>query len=225
MAFAEADWNALLPSFLTSSDKERLKQALAQFKKDDHKNISYLDFYSMYDYNYFLQADILSEIRYPKWDHTNRVYKASFPDSIIISNSCDISFENNRNINPKQCLFAPLVELAEFESDLIAAGYEASKLNQLFSEIRRQSISNLLYLPHRPDNKKEYIAFLDRLFWLPIDDLNSLVGSIKDDRVASLNQFGYYLFVLKLSYHICRLPEEIDRPYQPSGNFSYKSPT
>ncbi|MEP5611451.1 MAG: hypothetical protein ABJP45_04345, partial [Cyclobacteriaceae bacterium] len=60
-------------------------------------------------------------------------------------------------------------------------------------------------------NEKEYIAYLDDTSNITIEELGLLKENLSENRIASLDFFGYYLFVLKLSYHLCRLPEETDR--------------
>jgi hypothetical protein len=66
-----------------------------------------------------------------------------------------------------------------------------------------------MYFP--PINNTEYIAFFDELSSVSNEELNALKIDIDRNRIACLDWFGYYLFMFKLSYHFCRLPEEIDR--------------
>ncbi len=82
--------------------------------------------------------------------------------------------------------------------------------------IKSQTISNIFYLPPNPDNRKEYICHLDKAFWFPTEELNSYLPAPdsylgEETRICSLDYFGYYLFLVKLSYHFCRLPEEKQR--------------
>ena len=58
---------------------------------------------------------------------------------------------------------------------------------------------------------KEYFCHLDKAFWFPTEELNAYQKDIDQTRIASLDYFGYYLFLVKLSYHFCRLPEEKQR--------------
>lgn len=112
MSFTETDWNQLLPRYLSDPDKGRLKAALKQFKPEHRgKDISYDQFYSNYGFDYFLQGDVLGEIRLSVWNKKERAYSKGYVDAIIISNSCDISFENERKTNIKECLFAPIISL------------------------------------------------------------------------------------------------------------------
>ncbi len=61
------------------------------------------------------------------------------------------------------------------------------------------------------ENPIDYICHLDKAFWFPTEELHSYLSDIEQTRIASLDYFGYYLFLVKLSYHFCRLPEEKQR--------------
>lgn len=211
MAFGD-DFDRILPNYLVSEDKGRLKDALKQFTVEwTGKNIDYSDFYKSYGHAYFMQSDLVKEIRMSNWNDEKAIFEKGYPDAIIVSNTCDISFENKHTLNAKQCLFAPLVDFNEYIKDLEKNGYEKSKLEQFILTVKSQLVSNLFYLPPTNNLKKEYVAFLDNVFWFPVSELNTYVDNLEENRIISLSHFGYYLFILKLSYHLCRLPEQCDR--------------
>ncbi len=215
MDFSETDWNKLLPPYLTEPDKARLKIALMQFKKENYNGtIAYNDFYAKYGVPYFIQADIIEQVRISSWNSTADKYDKKFVNAIILSNSCDISFDNTRTLNNKQCLFAPIVLLNSYLAKLRSNGYEEDKLRQHTSEIKGQLVTNLFYLPSGIGGPNDYIALLDQVFWFPVSEIENWISEIDKRRPTSLNQFGFYLFILKLSYHLCRLPEEQDRLYK-----------
>jgi|SRR5579859_1638940 len=205
MAFGE-NLDLLLPSYLVDGEKTRLKDALLQFATKNSQ-INYDDFYKDFEHPYFLQSDLIKEIRFAEWDEAS--FKKAYTDAIIISNTCDISFENKRTINAKQCLVAPIIDLQVFLSDLKENGYKDDQIETFSSTVRSQLSSNIFYLPANVKDNKEYIVLLDNIFWFPTAELNSY--EIAGTRLASLSHFGYYLFILKLSYHLCRLPETCDR--------------
>jgi hypothetical protein len=151
------------------------------------------------------------EIRNANWNPDEDSYDKSYINGLILSNTCDMSFDNSRSINPKECLFAPVLNLQDYLDDLLAAGHPEQKVSAFKNNLITQVYSNLFYLPKINDSDIERIALLDRIFWYPIEQLKPLLQNIKKERIASLNQFGFYPLVLKLSYHFCRLPEQIDR--------------
>ena len=80
----------------------------------------------------------------------------------------------------------------------------------ILTQIENQQFSNILYLPPNKE-KNEYLAYFDDLSTIEKDELNALKEEIILNRIGSLDCFGYYLFIFKLSYHFCRLPEETER--------------
>lgn len=211
MAFGD-DLDKILPPYLVEGDKARLKNALKQFTIENRgKEINYDDFFKSYGHFYFMQADLVREIRMSLWDDSNAVFHKVYTDALIISNTCDISFDNKHDLNSKQCLLAPLVDFNEYLSDLKSEGYQGEKLEQFANAIKAQLVSNLFYLPYYQKERRDYIVMLDNVFWFPTSELNSYIDKIEENRISSLSQFGHYLFILKLSYHLCRLPEQCDR--------------
>lgn len=212
MAFGDDNFESLLPPYLVEPEKSRLKDALKQFMPEHRgSEIDYGDFYKAYQNDYFLQGDLVKEIRIPILDQGSFTYSKAYTEAIIISNTCDISFENKRDVNSKQCLLAPVVEFKEYLKDLESQGYEVDKIKSFEQNAKAQLCTNIFYLPASSNENKEYIAILDRIFWFPTSELNSYLETIDDDRISSLSHYGFYLFILKLSYHLCRLPEQCDR--------------
>lgn len=211
MAFAD-DLDKIFPAYLADGGKGRLKEALEQFAPEHRgKEINYDSFYKVYDHPYFMQSDLLREIRMSHWNDSEGNYVKNYTDAIIISNTCDISSDNEHKANSKQCLFAPLLDFAAYTDNLQREGYEGEKLEQFIKTVKAQLVSNLFYLPSTRNEKKDFVVLLDRIFWFPTNELNGYIEGIQDNRIASLSHFGYYLFIMKLSYHLCRLPEQCDR--------------
>jgi hypothetical protein len=209
--FGDDHFKLLLPSYLTEPNKYRLRDALKQFLPEYRENqIDYTDFYKKYENKYFMQSDLMAEIRLRVWDINTQSYNKNYIDAIIVSNTCDVSFENKRDVNPKQCLLAPIINLHEYVDDLGKCGYGAEKIKAFEENVKSQLLANIFYLPPHLDMPAS-IALLDRIFWFPAKELNAYIDTIDQDRMLSLSQFGFYLFILKLSYHLCRLPEQCDR--------------
>ncbi|HEA50960.1 hypothetical protein LCGC14_0617100 [marine sediment metagenome] len=125
---------------------------------------------------------------------------------IILSNTCDISPGNPRDL-PAKLTFAPIIALSVFESFLAKAGVNSAKIISKFNDIRAQRVTNLMYLPEGFGVAEDSIALLDDLHSIPIE----LVPSVGEKRVFSLSQIGHYLFLFKLSFHFCRVHEGLVR--------------
>lgn len=212
MSFDENSFEKLFPKYLVATEKTRLREALKQFSSPTRNvEINYDNFYKRFNYPYFLQSDLIREVRFPYWDESTQSYEKGYINAIIISNSCDISSDNPRDKNVKECLFAPLINFSSYLNELENLGYNKEQLESFEKNIKAQQCSNLVYLPYLHSEKSDYIASLDKIFWFPTSELNSYIDQIDENRISSLDRFGHYLFVLKLSYHMCRLPEECDR--------------
>jgi len=204
------NWENILPSYLTENLKGRLRFSLEQFKeRSGGKEIQYNDFYKSNVLPYFMQADLIVEIRYPYWD--GKEYSKKYTDAIILSNSCDLSNENERTVNVKQCVLAPTLDLDKFVESLQETQSQ-NQIDNFIKAIRLQEITNIFYLPPDPKESKERIVLFDKVFWIDVKVLTALIPTITEERIATLNHFGLYLFIVKMTYHFCRFPEENDRP-------------
>lgn len=230
MPFDSTQFDSLLPSYLTKQQKDRLKDSLKQFKAkiDSVKTITkaedsgvdfkswdpkfYTDFYASKSSPYFMQGDLIREVRMPNWNSSTISYDKSYIDGIIITNTCDMDFSNevNRSLS-KKVLFAPMVPLGEYLQNLQQSGAPTSKITSIEENIKSQLLSNVFYLPGNYVNQLDYIVSFDQLSWLPSEEVAQYANDIEVNRIVSLGLFGYYLFVLKLSYHFCRLPEDSHR--------------
>jgi hypothetical protein len=204
----------LLPSYLTDTSKERLVAALSQFKTSGRTAISYDTFYQSVSPPYFLQGDIVREIRFPLWNENREDFTKGYIDAMILSNTCDISSENRRSHNKKECILAPVIRLQDYITDLINQGYPSTNATSIQESIKGQRISNLFFLPSNDGNvQNEFIALLDKVVWFPTDELNQYAENMKANRARSMSLFGSYLLALKLSFHFCRLPEDEEREF------------
>ena len=208
MDFFLEDLNAILPPELTEQRKGRLSEGLKQFSKDNlSQERYYTDFYSTFSYPYFLQGDLIRQLRFPVFDFEIKEYKKKYYDAILLSNTCDVDVNNVRNI-PKKAVLAKVIPLDYFVSAL--SELDIKNATSILTQVKNQMYSNLLYLPKTKDGV-DYIAYFDEISIIGVDELNSLKDDMKDNRIATLDFFGYYLFIFKLSFNFCRLPEETQR--------------
>lgn len=212
MGFGEDGWNIVLPENLLDTTKERLKRLLSQFFNVEHRKGEkrYDNFYHESPPNYFLQGDVLKKINSLFWDDEANQYTFSESPVVLLSNTCDVS-KDNEHIVDKQALYAPVIKLDFFIDSLKEDGFSADQITSVLNNLRSQTYSNIFYLPPNPVNGNEYVILLDNIFWQPSTILRTKLETINDERFLSLNHFGFYLLITKISYHFCRVPEEIDR--------------
>jgi len=213
MGFADSDWEDTLPSYLLAEDKTRLKGMLSQFFVPDQKKdeIRYENFYlRIPQCAYFRQGDLLHSLPICDWDTSKQCYTTGFAPVVIISNSCDV-YPKDENLLDKEALFAHLIPVKSFLTDLESNQYTPEKIESIYNNLKRQAYSNLFYLPPNHLDGQEHIVFFDKTYWHPSENLYGKMENIENERFLSLDQFGFYLFICKLSYHFCRVPEENER--------------
>jgi len=216
MEFGEDHFESLLPPYLTSDQKSRLKDSLSQFSihrgsENSNNEVDYNNFTTKQHSDYFKQSDLIYEIRYPHLNEETVEFEKYYTTAIILSNTCDISSENLHILNKKQSILAPVIDLNCFIEDLSKNDYfTRERLTSFLNELKLQRITNLFYISEN-NGGEEYIALLDKIFWFPTNELNDYIENINENKLFSLTQFGYYLFLLKLSFHFCRFPEALDR--------------
>lgn len=130
---------------------------------------------------------------------------------IVLSNSCDISPENQREL-PPNVTYAPIIKLSKIVERFKACGLEQDRIASRLSNIRAQRVSNLFYLPADGLLDEDHVALLDDLHSMPID-----IHRQAAEKLFTLSMAGFYLFAFKLSFHFCRLHENVDRkPISPA---------
>lgn len=208
MGFQIDEINKLIPPDLTEQKKGRLREGLRQFSESNNSQDQYYtDFYLPSSLNYFLQGDLIRELRFPIFNIVTGQYEKQYFDALLISNTCDVD-ESNKNTVTKKVVLAKLIPVNLYVASLKELAVENAA--NILTQIKNQQFSNILYLPPNKE-KNEYLAYFDDLSIIEKEELNALKGEITLNRIESLDYFGYYLFIFKLSYHFCRLPEETER--------------
>ena len=126
---------------------------------------------------------------------------------IVLSNSCDISEDNDRVIAPK-VVFAPIVRLSAIEDRFRDHKLPETAVRGRVDAIKSQSVTNIFYLPTGEALEEDYVALFDDLHSMPVTAYE------KGRKLFTLSMAGFYLFAFKLSVHFCRLHERVDRRSQ-----------
>jgi hypothetical protein len=187
-----------LPPYLSPTNGKKLSDALKQFP--DNK-----DFYYQNPPSDLLQGDCWRGFVVLNFDTAEK----KVVSGVIISNSCDIDVRNPRALEVR-ILFAPLLKLATYEKLLRDSGRTPEQIAATLSDVRKQRVTNIFYLPELPRQVEESIIVLDDVHAHPVKDF----ANLKDkSRLFSLNMYAFYLFIMKLSIHLCRFQEGIERDY------------
>lgn len=186
-----------LPKYLTEQQSRTLFSELGRFPSN----------YQFYTFRSDLQNELLQGDGWRGFVAIDFYSGAKKEVSgVVLSNSCDVSSENERTL-PVNILFAPLIELQKYEASLLASGKSESQVSQTLSTIRKQYVSSIFYLPTCSNLIQESIIVLDDIHAHPLQDF------FARDRASlfTLNQYAFYVFLIKLSIHFSRFGEGVQR--------------
>lgn len=186
-----------LPKYLSPEKQGDLFAELKSFPK----NMRY------YTQKMGLQEDILQGDGWKSFTAIDFETRASkIVSGLILSNSCDIDPANKRSY-PVKVLFSPLVSLEKFSALMSKKGIPQKKIDAFLTNVRKQRITSMFYLPKLEDHFSEYIVLLDDIHSQP---LQSFLDATKEN-IFTLSQYGFYLLLFKLSIHFSRFQEDVDR--------------
>lgn len=124
---------------------------------------------------------------------------------IVLSNSCDIATDNERSW-PPNVAFAPITRLSNIRERFEKHGLKEQQIDSKIQAIRAQTITSIFYLPAESPLEEEHVALLDDLHSMPVQNFKK-----NANKLFTLSNSGFYLFIFKLSIHFCRFHEGIDR--------------
>ncbi len=197
---SEEEIQRYLPKYLSPESYREIISELRDFPDNLDKRL-----YSLLDDNILFQGDIIKD--FPIIDLTCIDYGMKLKNAIILSNTCDICYDNNRSIS-NNIVYAPLVELDKFISVLQNNGLQANVIKDQVTAIKQQRNTSILFLP-ASGTIKDSIVLLDNLFNIKTSYIKR--NTITNIRLASLSNYGFYLLLFKLSIHFCRMQERVDR--------------
>lgn len=201
MDFGE-DIKLYLPQYLAEDNLTVLKQQLKAFG-EGHDIGEYFTS-RLKDEPYLFQGDGVKSIMV---NLPNPEIKHDIP-VLLLSNTCDMDVNNSR-LNQCRIMYAPILNLDKYINALKSNGISYDRIQNHVKEIKNQSISQILYLPTSILYGYDSIVMFDRAISIPLskENINNLVRS----RLFTLSNYGFYLLLLKLSYHFTRIQEKVDR--------------
>ncbi len=161
----------------------KTKEAINQFKQGKEYKF---DFFTHTPFDYFSQGDVFDDLPFIRQDTDGelQVYKTK---GILLSNTCSADHDS-------EIIFAPFLQI----NDL--------KINK--SELVNNTFYRLFYIPG-DERYEEYAIDFSLLNTFKKDVLNKRLLSGKTKKEASLNQFGYYFLLCKLTINFMR-PEDTE---------------
>lgn len=194
-----------LPKYLSEEGTQNLFQSLKDFPDNIHKRL----------YTNVLE----NEAELFQGDGLRRMLIVRLPEPsvirgpvMIISNTCDVYGLNARSLSPK-LIYCPIVKLSGYKQNLKQAGIDVGRISTIVETIVRQSMSNVFFLPKGGNLPEDCLAMLDEINSCDIRffDNESKKIAIRERRLFSLSDYGFYIFLFKLSIHFTRIREAVRR--------------
>ena len=190
-----------LPVYLSPQDKRKLFAEISSFPDNIDSRI-YSSNPKISD-DVIYQGDIVANHPLVFLPDTSVQEKQVF----IISNTCDIDL-NNRRIKSPYIVYCPIIKFEAYEK-LVSSYYESKEaINGHLTSVRKQRITSMFYLP-RHGQVEESIVLFDSSNSHRLDSCH--LDNMLDNRVISLGNYGFMLFLVKLSIHFTRVEEGVNR--------------
>jgi len=197
------DAKIFLPKYLSDDETTNLFVELNNFPDNIDSRLFSKE---VFPEKTILQGDGINEIKLANIG-TSKFYNAKV---LCLSNSCDIS-NNNQRLTQPYVVVSPIISL-EKHSDFLKGIHpetEHSKIDDHILDIKNQKVSNCFYIPEFSNDIGDCFARFDMLQSFPASVLPT--ESLASRRLFSLSNYGWYLMLVKLSIHFTRVRESIDR--------------
>lgn len=173
----------LVQSLFPSIDpyvEEQTKKAIEQFELSGRR----LKLFNYKVYDFLAQGDILNGIPFTRIESDGNIL-AQKGKGMIISNTCSADHDD-------EIVIAPLLNITSLKLDR--------------KNIEKNLYYRLLYLPDTDEQYKDFVVDFSLINTFNKNLLNNLIKEKKVIKEVSLNQFGFYLFLCKLT--ICFMRPE-----------------
>jgi len=207
---SEEDIRKFLPTFLSQGSEDAFIDEMTEFLRHAEDYPHYTD--KLRDEPLIFQGDGLQGLLIVNLPDTATKQGLG----IVLSNSCDINPSNKRMFDASLC-YAPIFSLPAY-LEALRSQFPKERVASHERELRRQSITQIFFLPKGGKLANDAIVFLDRI----ISTANQTIdrSELSDKRLFTLSDFGAWLFTLKLSIHFCRIRDKVDRVAGVIGEYS-----
>ena len=208
-----------LPQYLSTQAQDKLIKDLSENFPESQDPFKI--YRNLNEDNFIYQGDGIIDIPFAIFDSSSGEFEVAYQEGISMSNTCDILPDNEKTrLDIINVQFAGLFPLKKYISKLEEKNIGDDRIQSFIESLKNNHISNLFYLPERKHNEKvilpeSFIKF-DFNVTLPTSifkseryDLN--YNENNGDRVFSLSNYGFYLFLIKLSIHYSRIREGVFR--------------
>ncbi len=198
-----------LPYYLTDAAKDSLFDELKKFPD----NLDKLYSSHLVKEATIFQGDGINDLVVINLPHTD----ARPSPSMVFSNTCDINPTNDRYL-PSRLVYAPIMRLSKYYQliidEIVVKGIKSQEqVDNHIATIKKQQVSQIFYLPSGSNLAEDSMVFLDRVNNCPSDYVHP--DNVINSKIFTLSDYGFYVFLVKLSIHFTRIREEISRTLVP----------
>lgn len=191
-----------IPYYLTAEDRQVLVDELKAISKGGTAD------YFLSPYNETFRDDMLQGDGWRAFQlFMFETGERRWVQGLVLSNSCDVEPGNARDV-PARMIFAPLVKLSVYEGLLRGSGIDPQRIDEKIASIKAQKTTNMFFLPAGGPLADDHVVRLDDAHSMPVA---AHVKSEGREKLFTLSNTGFYMLVLKLSVHFCRLQEKVNR--------------
>lgn len=183
--------DSVLPS-VSPDLKDGAKEAILQFEKTGEQ-VKYM---MLSPLEKLSQGDILSKVPFSYFEDTGE-QKTFVADALALSTSCHID-------QKERIVLVPVFSIEKFDGNIV--------------DLKKNTIFDYMYIPDTIMSDK----FID-FEYMNTYSKKLIMGAIEADkikRIGSLNQLGYYLFIIKLTVYLMR-KEDNDTLTERNVGFAY----
>lgn len=204
----DEDLKKYLPKYLSEENYQSLLKELKSFPD----NIDARMYTSSLKDNVIYQGDGINNM--PIVDLTKGEIITKSAPVLILSNTCDMDLANTR-LFPTSIMYVPIIKLSKYREVLNNSCKDDTKIDNHINDLKQQKITQIMYLPGN-GIMDDSLVFLDR-----IHNINNKYidrSKLCDTRIFSLSDYGFYLFIFKLSVHFLRVQEKVNRGMNTRNN-------
>jgi hypothetical protein len=127
---------------------------------------------------------------------------------LVLSNTCDIDPQNRRLQTP-HLSYCPMIRYSALSGLVVEIEKDAGKAESYLRSVRQQEISSMFFVPRGELLNEDFVALLDRTMSCPISPEN--YDAIAGQKLFTLSDYGFYMFLIKLSVHFTRINDGVSR--------------
>jgi hypothetical protein len=200
------DIRRYLPQYLSDGALGNLFNELEGFPSNiDSRMYSFVSDYK----EIALQGDCFRGVRFVNLNSLGEDLSQKDITVMTITNTCDADVTGKTRVASNNVCYCPVYNLEKFCSRLLKSGTNMERVRGYSEKLREQAISNAFYLPSGPLGYEAFI-FFDQINYLSAATFSERVN-VASSKAFSLSDYGFYMFLVKLSIHFTRMGEAIER--------------